>query len=68
MAAKAASASPRTETAIVDPTKIVCRKIDQTGSRLGGKKVCMTAAQWEVESDNSKDYVRDKAKVPMPSG
>ncbi|GAA4812450.1 hypothetical protein GCM10023232_04650 [Sphingosinicella ginsenosidimutans] len=29
-----------------DPDRMICRRITQTGSRLQGERVCMTAAQW----------------------
>ena len=32
-----------------DPNRMVCKKSQVTGSRLGKKKICMTAAQWEVQ-------------------
>lgn len=30
-----------------DPDRIVCQRAEQPGSRLLGKKVCLTARQWE---------------------
>ncbi|HEX4738550.1 MAG TPA: hypothetical protein VH331_13415 [Allosphingosinicella sp.] len=30
-------------------SKMICREIDETGSRLGGKRVCMTRDQWEEQ-------------------
>ena len=33
-----------------DPNdKIICEKQEEIGSRLGGKKVCKTKAQWEID-------------------
>jgi hypothetical protein len=29
-----------------DPDRIICEKIEQIGSRLATRRVCMTAAQW----------------------
>ena len=29
-----------------DPDRIICEKIEQIGSRLATKRICMTAAQW----------------------
>lgn len=29
-----------------DPTRIICRKVQQIGTRLGSKRICATAAQW----------------------
>jgi hypothetical protein len=41
--------------AVKDPDRIVCQRIEETGSRLGGKKVCMTAAQWAAQRQADKD-------------
>ena len=30
-------------------SKMICREVDETGSRLGGKRVCMTRDQWEEQ-------------------
>ena len=29
-----------------DPNRMVCEKVEVIGTRLGSKRVCMTAAQW----------------------
>jgi hypothetical protein len=29
-----------------DPNRVICRTMDTTGSRLGKKKECHTAAEW----------------------
>ena len=33
--------------AAADPNQKVCQVITATGSRLGGKKICATRAEWE---------------------
>ena len=38
-----------------DPNRIVCQKEEQIGSRLGAKKVCMTAKEWEVLQKEHRD-------------
>jgi hypothetical protein len=30
-----------------DPNRVICRTSDIIGSRLGTKRTCMTAAEWE---------------------
>jgi hypothetical protein len=32
-----------------DPNRIICEKEEVIGSRLGARKVCKTAAQWEED-------------------
>jgi hypothetical protein len=34
---------------------VVCHTVDETGSRLGGKRVCMTREQWEVARRDARD-------------
>lgn len=29
-----------------DPKRMVCERVEVTGSRLGARRVCLTAAQW----------------------
>ncbi len=39
----------------VDPNKKICRFEPKPGSRLGGAKICRTAAEWrEVEAQSQK--------------
>ena len=40
-----------------DPNKVVCEKEEKIGSRLGGKKVCMTVAEWEARRAADRDQV-----------
>ena len=42
-----------------DPNRIICEKVQETGSRLGAKKVCMTAAQWEEQRRRDREYTQD---------
>jgi hypothetical protein len=37
--------------------KIICERQEEIGSRLGGKKVCKTAAQWQEERQQQRDTV-----------
>ena len=39
----------RPATNVKDPNKLVCERVEQIGTRLGAKRVCMTAAQWAEE-------------------
>jgi len=32
-----------------DADRVICQKVEEVGSRLGGKKVCMTKLQWELQ-------------------
>ena len=65
----ATQAAPPTSTAAAVPEKMICRRIDQTGSRLGTKKVCMTRAQWEERTREDQREVEALTKnVRCPRG
>jgi hypothetical protein len=38
-----------------DVNKIVCKKEEKLGSRLGGKKVCLTVQEWEDMAKAARD-------------
>jgi hypothetical protein len=49
--AAAESAAPQPVPAVVKPVveKKICRRAEQTGSRIPDPPVCKTAAQWELD-------------------
>jgi hypothetical protein len=55
-----------------DPNRIICEREDQLGSRLGGKKVCMTWQQWQEkraeQRDTLEDVQRKNTSVGSPTG
>jgi hypothetical protein len=42
-----------------DPDAIICKRIEELGSRLGGGKVCQTRAEWDQQSRDSEDDLND---------
>jgi Ni/Co efflux regulator RcnB len=45
-----------------DPNRMVCRTMDTTGSRLGKKKECRTAAEWtEIQAQDRRDIEKYQA-------
>lgn len=38
-----------------DPNRIVCQKEETIGTRLGGKKICLTIAQWQARQLDDRD-------------
>ena len=42
--------------------QVICRKVLETGSRLGGSKLCKTRLEWDQMSRNSQDAVNDRQK------
>jgi hypothetical protein len=64
-----------TRTANTDPNKLICESQEQIGSRLGKRRVCLTAEQWKekhreqaqwTEEIQSGTYARDSAVEPPP--
>jgi len=42
-----------------DPNRIICEKVQDTGSRVAASKVCLTALQWEEKRRQDRAYVED---------
>lgn len=70
---QAAAAAPTTaqpSEAPPDDLKIVCKILTATGSRLGGKRVCLSKKEWRrmhEEGQKSTRYYQDNAsKMPPP--
>jgi hypothetical protein len=40
-----------------DPNRIICERQEEIGTRLGGKKVCKTAAEWQLERQQQREAV-----------
>ncbi|RST29903.1 hypothetical protein HMF7854_02990 [Sphingomonas ginkgonis] len=40
-----------------DPNRMICERIEELGSRLAARKVCMTAAQWAEQRRQDRDVV-----------
>jgi hypothetical protein len=61
-AATQPSATPNklaTTTSAHDPNRKICKTIVPTGSRLGGRKVCQTAEEWEHLSESGRQSLDD---------
>lgn len=41
----------------VDPTEVVCEKVEQIGTRLVSNRVCMTRAQWAEEKRLNREEI-----------
>jgi len=42
-----------------DPNRVICEKVQETGSRLNSRKVCMTAQQWEEQRRRNREDLQD---------
>jgi hypothetical protein len=45
-----------------DPNRIICEKQGELGSRVATKRVCMTAAEWEIRRREDREAI-EKAQV-----
>lgn len=43
----AGPAMARHEKQLGDPNRVICRTVEQVGSRLQSQKTCLTAMQWD---------------------
>ena len=37
-----------------DPKRKICETVEETGSRLGSKRICMTAEQWAAQNRDTR--------------
>lgn len=42
-----------------DPNRVICEKVQETGSRLNARKICMTAQQWEEQRRRDRENLQD---------
>jgi hypothetical protein len=63
VAAQNASADPASTPSVQqkpkDPDRMICEKQEELGSRLGGKKVCKTAAEWQEWRQQNRDQLEE---------
>ena len=57
-AASPAPAAPEIAAGLPDDAKVVCRTVTATGSRLGGKRVCMSKKEWRRMDRESEETTR----------
>jgi len=55
----ATTTNPAPSQKLKDPNRVICEKQDEMGTRLGGKKVCRTAAEWQEYRSRNKEQVDD---------
>jgi hypothetical protein len=48
-----------------DPDQqVICRTQEEIGSRLGGKRICMTKAQWAAQAQDARDTMDTAQRTP----
>lgn len=63
-----ASAAPPAAPAENPAEKKICRKDVETGSLIKGKKICMTAKQWQKLSDANRAEFESRSSSGSQSG
>lgn len=61
-AAQAPDAAKQTTAKAKDPARKICQEFKETGSRLAGRRVCMTAADWAAQRQDHRDNVERAQK------
>ena len=53
-----------------DPNQRICRSMGETGSRLGGQRICMTRAEWEAQKRDTQTAIEraQTNRVHRPNG
>lgn len=55
--APADPAAPAATPKLKDPNRMICEREEEIGSRLGGKKICKTAQEWQDWRQQNRDQV-----------
>jgi hypothetical protein len=65
----AAGAAEEKSPAPKDPNRVICERQGEVGSRVATKRVCMTAAEWEIRRREDREAL-EKAQLNRtnPSG
>ncbi|MBL9096781.1 MAG: hypothetical protein JNK07_07625 [Alphaproteobacteria bacterium] len=50
-----------------DREKVICKKVDVPGTRIGGKKVCKTKREWDEVRRDTSDAVRRSQDAALRS-
>jgi len=51
-----------------DPNRIICERQEELGSRLGGKKVCMTAKEWDDQRRMNRESTEMLQRMETSTG
>ena len=62
-APQAAAVAPGADPAPPAKPRLICQTFVPTGSRLGGKKICMTAKEWQTRADQDQDVMNRASRL-----
>ncbi len=60
--AQAPKASKPVSAEIKNPNRKICEEFKETGSRLAGRRICMSAADWAAQRQDNRDDVEKAQK------
>lgn len=67
-AAQAPEAAKEPTAKVKDPNRKICEEFKETGSRLAGRRVCMSAVDWAAQrQDNRNDVERAQKSIYVQS-
>jgi hypothetical protein len=46
-----------------DGDKVICRTVDELGSRLASKRVCLTRSQWRDQQQNQRQNLEKAQRI-----
>ncbi len=69
-AAQVSPAAGSPSPAKADPAKKICERVEETGTRLGSRRVCMTAEEWQARRASDRTEVERAQQYPgyKPAG
>jgi hypothetical protein len=47
--------------------KVICKRQEAVGTRLGGKRICMKASEWKAAADMHKDELDREQRQSLPN-
>lgn len=50
-----AQTAPAPAKPVKDPNRVICETIEEIGSRLGGKRICLKASEWAQRRQEDRD-------------
>ena len=50
-----------------DPNRKICKPVEESGSRLSSKRICMTAEQWAAQNRDTR-YNGKRSEKPSGNG
>lgn len=50
-----------------DKSRVVCKRVNPTGSRTLGKKLCRTAGEWAADERSAKENLEDVSRRSLQS-